>query len=179
MSVTYYDYEAEMSDFADDLAGAIIQAGIQYPTFSWDHRRYDDSNIAIVHEQRGAGTDWEHIAYGYYLKYTSPQNSCVRFWIGKIIYPPAHPPPNVVIGIWADGYWSRIIPHIIHWPGGTIQARPLSCPEHFWDLPAGTIPPYDDPQPSQWGAYNRQNRNAQGNFQAVLSFLNTFLAAIP
>jgi hypothetical protein len=179
MSLTYYDYEAEMSDFAEDLAGAIIQMGNQYPTFSWDHCRYDDGEIAIIHERRGAGKNWEHIAYGYYLKYTSPQNPCVRFWIGKIIYPPAQSQRNVVIGIWADGYWSRIIPHTIPYQGGAIQARPLSGPEHFWDLPAGAIPPYDDPQPSQWGVYNRQNRNAQSNVQTVTSFLNDFLAAIP
>jgi hypothetical protein len=152
MSLTYYDYEAEMSDFADDVAGAIRQVKKNsYPALSWDHERYDDGAIAIIHERRGTSSNWEHIAYGYYLKYNTPKKSCVRFWMGKIMYPPH----NLKIGIWADGYYSKIIPHTIPYSGGDITAKQLTpSQEHFWQLPV-PVPPYDDLPPSQWGTYNR------------------------
>jgi hypothetical protein len=180
MSLTYYDYEAEMSDFADDLAGAIRLVKNSYPALSWDHKRYDDGNIAIIHERRGTGSNWEHIAYGYYLKYNTSQTPRVRFWIGKIIYPPTHQPPNLEIGIWADGDCSKIIPKTISYRGRDITAKQLTpSQDHFWDLPAGVVSPYDDSPPSQWGAYNNQNRNAQSVVQTVADFLDVFLAAIP
>jgi hypothetical protein len=166
MSLTNYDYEAEMSDFAEDLDNAIKQAQKQYSYLSCDHLRYDDGCAAIVHERRGKGTDCEMIAYGYYLSFIT-QHHPIRFWIGKILYPPTQP-LRMEIGIWADGVHSQIIPHTFSFQGGSskrsIQAikRPQSK-EHFWPLP-GSVPPYDDPLPF--------------NEQTWADFLNAFLSAV-
>ena len=176
MSLTYYDYEAGLSDFADDLATAIKNTQAHYPSLSRSHHRYDDGDIAMIHERRGPGTDWEHIAYGYYLRFTLPSNTTVKFWIGKILFPSTQPPPHLVIGIWANGVNLQHIPDSI---GGINSSQPPSGSERFWPLPAGSLAPYDDPPPAQWGSpYNGNSRNVGGIVRTLENLLAGCLAAI-
>jgi hypothetical protein len=178
MSLTCYNYETEMSDFAGELALAISNVMRRVPgTLSPLHKRPDDNKMAIVHERRGKGYNWEHIAYGYYLRYDAPKSGrSVDFWIGKVIWPtPPNTSQQIDIGIWADGATSQMLKQYIS------QSRSWGAktPELFWDLPGtvSRVPPYDDP-PKQPCPVSPAG-NGLSNVQILENFLDAFLQAIP